>query len=110
MLSMTGQTALRVCPVCALSLTFGDEVALPGNVGIVTGRGALHALAVLRNLEGARFDAFSRLLQRIVKRSRVDLFNTHRIGVSTSSNGNILSIPCRGEFHVGLRPITIHEV
>ncbi len=43
---MTEQNHNLVCPVCGASLTIRDEVALPGALGILSGKRAFHGLAV----------------------------------------------------------------
>jgi hypothetical protein len=45
-LGQAGQTTLWVRPVCDASLTIKDEVALPGAVGIFSGKRASRGLAV----------------------------------------------------------------
>lgn len=44
---MTEQNQNLVCPVCGASLTIRDEVALPGALGIFSGKRTFHGLAVL---------------------------------------------------------------
>ena len=43
---LTEQNQNLVCPVCGVSLTIRDELALPGALGIFSGKRAFHVFAV----------------------------------------------------------------